>query len=190
MIDDITKQKFISLRAENKSYSQIMATLQICKSSCIKLNAELKTEIAAHRAEQLQALYDQYQMTKEARIRKLGSVLQDINAALEDKDLSEVDPDKLLDYKLKYEKALKEEYVDPPASRDITEITPTSIAELQMDLLTRIKLGTTSGAQAKLEIDVINALQKSYEDITLSEKVEALEALLKTHSGIVSKDVK
>ena len=190
MIDDITKQKFIALRAENKSYSQIMEALQICKSSCIKLNTELRAEIAAQRAEQLQALYDQYQMTKEARIRKLGSVLQRIDAAVEEINLTGIAPDKLLDYKLKYEKALKDEYTDPPASRELTEITPEGIAELQMDLLTRIKLGTTSGPQAALEIDVINGLQKSYEDITLNEKMEILKAILENRNRLIRKGAK
>ncbi len=190
MIDDITKQKFITLRAENKSYTQIMEALQICKSSCIKLNAELRAEIAAQRADQLQDLYDQYQMTKEARIKKLGSTLQQIDAALEEINFAGIAPDKLLDYKLKYERALKDEYTDPPASRSITEITPEGIAELQMDLLTRIKLGTTSGPQAALEIDVINGLQKSYEDITLSEKVEILKALLEDRGRVPRKGVR
>ena len=189
MLDTLTKEQFITLRADNKSYAQIMEALQIGKSSCIKLNAELKHDIALKKAERLQELQQQYQMAKEARIEKLGSTLQRINAALELTDLSEIAPDKLLDYKLKYERALKEEYVDPPAESAPVEITPEGIAELQMDLLTRIKLGTTSGQQAQLEIDVINGLQKSYEDLTLSEKVENLKALLENHSRITCKDI-
>ncbi len=189
MLDTLTKEQFITLRAENKSYTQIMKELQIGKNSCIKLNAELRHDIAAKKAERIQELQQQYQMAKEARIKKLGSTLQRIDAALEMADFSEMAPERLLDYKLKYERALKEEYVDPPAESAPVEITPEGIAELQMDLLTRIKLGTTSGQQAQLEIDVINGLQKSYEDLTLSEKVEALKALLEDRSRIICKDM-
>ena len=48
-------------------------------------------------------------MTKEARIKKLGDTLEGINTALDGADLSTIPPEKLLDFKLKYTEALKEE---------------------------------------------------------------------------------
>jgi len=41
-------------------------------------------------------------MVKEACITQLGETLNHINKALDQKDLNELSPDRLLDYKLKY----------------------------------------------------------------------------------------
>ena len=107
-----TKTEFIKLRAEGKSYSYIAEALHISKSTCTAWETELKDAIAELKQEQLNELYNSYYMTKEARIKKLGETLDEINTALTGRDLSELPPEKLLDFKLKYTEALKEEYID------------------------------------------------------------------------------
>lgn len=111
MIATETKERFILLRAENKSYSQIVDQLHISKSSCIKLSKELNYEIAQAKAEKLRGLYKEYAMTKEARIKNLGETLKAIDKALGKADLDSLSPRELLDFKLKYSQALKEEYI-------------------------------------------------------------------------------
>lgn len=111
MITTETKEQFIILRAENKSYSQITKTLSISKSSCIKLSKELNSEIAQARADNLQKLYNSYAMTKEARIKNLGKTLKEIDKALEAVDFTSLSPKDLLELKLKYSNALQEEFI-------------------------------------------------------------------------------
>ena len=106
------KQEYIRLRAEGKSYSFIAEQLHISKSTCTKWERDLAAEIDELKRAELAELYESYNMTKQARIRKLGDTLGKINEALEQADFSEVDPAKLLDFKLKYTEALKGEYVE------------------------------------------------------------------------------
>ena len=119
MITTETKEQFVILRAENKSYTQIIKQLQISKSSCIKLSKELNNEIAQARAENLNRLYNTYSMTKEARIKNLGKNLKAIDRAIENIDYSAIAPEKLLELKLKYSQALKEEYIPITASKSV-----------------------------------------------------------------------
>lgn len=96
------KDNFIFLRAEGKSYQAIAAELHISKSTCTAWERELKNAIAERKAANLEELYNAYAMTREARIRKIGETLTAIDAALDKADLSQIDPAKLLDFKLKY----------------------------------------------------------------------------------------
>lgn len=52
-------------------------------------------------------------MTREARIKTLGTAIQGIEEALAQKDLTELPADKLLKLKLKYERELRTEYTEP-----------------------------------------------------------------------------
>lgn len=119
MIPVEIKEQFVILRAENKSYSQIIKQLSISKSSCIKLSKELNSEIAQARADNLQKLYNTYSMTKEARIKNLGKTLKSIDKALEAVDFTALSPKDLLELKLKYSNALQEEYIPITACRSI-----------------------------------------------------------------------
>ena len=102
-----TKTEFIKLRACGKSFNYIAKELNISKSTCSSWEKELKEAIAELKQEQLNELYDAYFMTKEARIKKLGGILDKIDDTLEKADLAEVPLEKLLDFKLRYTEALK-----------------------------------------------------------------------------------
>ncbi len=104
------KNEFILLRAEGKSYSFITGALAISKSTCIKWNKELEGNILEKKQDNINELFKAYNITKEARIERLGKTLNKIDQALEAVDFSTISPEKLLDYKLKYTQALKEEY--------------------------------------------------------------------------------
>lgn len=107
------KHEFIKLRAEGRSYSAIAETLHISKSTCTIWGMELKDAIAERKQEQLEDLYSAYYVTREARIKTLGEALDRINAALGEVDLRDIPPERLLELKLKYTAALKEEYRIP-----------------------------------------------------------------------------
>ena len=97
-------------------------------------------------------------MHKERRIQQLGGTLQRIDAALAAKDLSELPADKLLDLRLKYERALKAEYVEPaaPIAGDSLE----AILLQYKAVLERSQSGESTPAQTKAQVTVIKeALQ-------------------------------
>ncbi len=178
MIDLETKEKFILLRAENKSYSQITKALGISKDSCIKLNRELASRITEARAENLQRLYNAYSATKEARVKKLGSSLKKIENAVNEADLRLVPPEKLLELQLKYIQALKDEYTAPAELVDLENVEPRDIYNLFIGLLNRVRQGEATEAQAQRELYIISRLQRSYENVELNDKVEALRIII------------
>ena len=178
------KTEFIMLRAEGKSYSAIAEQLHISKSTCTAWERELKDNIAELKQEQLEELYNSYFMTKEARIRKLGDTLANINTALEGVDLSTVAPEKLLDYKLKYTEALKEEYTgNTQVYRFCDEVRPQDIVAALRDLLNRVRAGDITPEQANRESSVIVNLLRAYDVVEVKAKLDTLEAIMGGRRG-------
>ena len=174
-----TKTEFIRLRAEGKSYSTIAQQLHISKATCTEWERELKANIAELKQEQLNELYSSYYMTKEARIRKLGDTLNSINTALDGADLNTIPPEKLLDYKLKYTEALKEEYTGTATPYSFSKkIDPKDIVEALGDLLARIRAGEVTTEQASRESAVLANLLKAYDIAEVKTKLDALDAVL------------
>ena len=173
------KNDFIRLRAEGKSYTAIAKELNISKATCTAWERELTAEIAEKKKEQLEEMYQAYYMTREARITKLGQALESIEDALSKADLTQVSPEKLLDYKLKYMEALKQEFIDttPAIPLDDT-FNPRDIIVVMADLLKRIRNKETNLDQASREIMVITNILKAYEAVELKAKLEALEDLV------------
>jgi transposase len=173
------KTEFIRLRAEGKSYSVIAESLQISKSTCTAWERELKDRITELKQEQLNELYNQYYMTREARIRQLGETLESINTALDGIDLTTIAPEKLLDFKLKYTEALKGEFTGTaPAYMFEESIEPRDIISALGDLLNRIRAGEVTTEQASRESLVIGNLLKAYEAAEIKAKIDALEAIV------------
>lgn len=170
------RQRFIELRAEGYSYSNIQEELGIAKSTCSKWEKDLEAEIATMKREALATLYDSYHMTKEARIKKLGDTLSKIDTALESADLSEVPPEKLLDLKLKYEEALRKEYA-PPA-KTLGELDAQGIVTAMGDLLNRVRAGELTTEQATRESTVLANLLRAFDTVEVKAKIEELEILI------------
>ena len=173
------KAEFIRLRAEGQSYSRIAETLQISKSTCTAWEREFKDRIAELKQEQLNELYKQYYMTREARIKRLGDTLNNINDALDGVDLSEVPPEKLLDFKLKYTEALKEEYTgDAPAYMFDESIEPKDVVNALGNLLNRIRAGECTAEQASRESLVLSNILKAYDAAEIKARYDALDAIV------------
>jgi hypothetical protein len=173
------KMEFIKLRAEGKSYSNIAGTLHISKSTCTAWERELKGAIAELKQEQLNELYSSYYMTKEARIKKLGDTLDNINTALDEADLTQIPPEKLLEYKLKYTEALKGEYTGSGTPYQFTDrLDPKEIVIALGDLLNRIRAGEVTAEQANRESTVIANLLKAYDTVEVKTKLDALESIV------------
>lgn len=172
------REQFIRLRAEGKSYAQIMKELGIAKATCSSWEAEYKDKINELKADRMQELYNSYYMTKEARIKKLGDTLNKINDALAGADFSTVAPEKLLDYKLKYTEALKSEYIDSEQEAIKEDFTAKDILNSLGNLLTRLKSGAITPEQASKECMIFNNLIKAYENVELADKIKMLEGIV------------
>ncbi|USG61479.1 helix-turn-helix domain-containing protein [Sneathiella marina] len=106
------KTSFVHMRAVGKSYSQISEEIGVSKSTLSNWNSDLEEEIASARAIALDALYEEFFMSKERRIRLLGEQLKRLDEELRSRDLSELSTDKLFGVHMQYTLALKEEFVE------------------------------------------------------------------------------
>lgn len=121
MKDTDTKAQFVELRAKGMSYGAIAKQLRISKSTCSQWNYQLSREISASKNENLDALYKEYGMAREARIERLGKTLLKIDRAIDEADFRGVSPDRLLELKLKYMDRLNQEYKEPVFANDFDE---------------------------------------------------------------------
>lgn len=170
------KTQFVHLRAAGRSYDYIAKELGISKGTCTAWEQELKEAVQDLKQEQLTELYDSYAMTKEARVKRLGDTLNSIEDALSKVDLESIPAEKLLDYKLKYTQALKEEYTGAAASYKLTEsLEAKDIVQALADLLTRVQTGQTTQEQAQREMAVLSSLLKAYDTVEIQAKIKAIE---------------
>ena len=110
MKSTLTKEKYILLKAKGKIQRMITKKLHISKSTCSAWEKKFEFAISEKKQEQLDNLYEMYCMKKNLRIQQPGKTLIDINSSLKKTDLSKIPTEKLLDFKLKYINALKNEY--------------------------------------------------------------------------------
>lgn len=108
-----TKERFIELRAKGLSYAKIAEELHTSKQTLIDWGAEFKEEIANLRAVSLEALQEQFLLSKEKRLEAFGGLLQRIGAELQARDLGDVETPKLFEMFLKTYQSLKEEAEAP-----------------------------------------------------------------------------
>ena len=159
-------------------YRAICKEIDVSKATCGKWNEEFKQQIAEHKKDKLQELYNNYFMIKESRIKQIGETLKKVNKALEDKDLSELAADKLLDFKIKYINELKEEYVYIDDAKSMQEIDAEKIIKEFSGLLERVREGNITPLQANKEVIILSNMLKAYEATTIEKKLDELKGLL------------
>lgn len=174
-----TKLEFVRLRAEGQSYDKIAEALHISKATCTAWERELKADIARLQQEGLNELYTSYGMAKEARIRRIGDTLQRIDTALEEADLTTVAPERLLDFKLKYTQALREEFtgLTPPPAMEAGG-TPEEVQAAFTDIYTRVRRGDITADQAAQEAKTLSAILTAYQAVETKERVDAIDAII------------
>ena len=179
MKDQSTKDRFILLRAEGKSFSAIAKELCISKSTCSEWEQELKAKIAELKADRMNELYEKYYMTRKARIEQTGTTLAKINTAIEQADLTEADPVKLLELKLKYLSALKDDYIDTGRAYDMgNDIEPQQVIDAMGKLLNDVAEGNVTPEQASKENYMLTGILRAMEAHELKTKLDALETIL------------
>ena len=157
MKSTLTKEKYILLRAEGKSQQMITKKLHVSKSNCSAWEKEFESAISEKKQEQLNHLYEMYYMKKNLRIQQLGKTLININSSLEKTDLIKIPPEKLLDFKLKYINALKNECTGKtlnfPESIDLK-----SLILFFQNLINHFKNGEICDNQISAQISILNSI--------------------------------
>lgn len=167
------------MRAEGRSYEKIAEALHISKATCTAWERELKADITRLQQDQLNELYTAYGMAKEARIRRIGETLRRLEDALDKADLSQIPPERLLDYKLKYSQALKDEFTGtstPPAFDQGGN--PEELQAAFTDIYTRVRRGDITADQAGEELKALSALLKAYQAIETDQRIEAIDTII------------
>ena len=118
-----TKRRFIELRAKGYSFDKIAKELGKAKQTLLDWSRDLDQETAQAKALELDSLYESYSLYKEARLKTLGEILSKLKKEVDNRDLTDLPTDRLLDLFLKYEGVVKESLVEPvfKSSREIEE---------------------------------------------------------------------
>lgn len=101
MKDIKTKEKFVELRAQGKSFDRISQDLNVGKTCLVNWSKELAVEVSNMREMELEALREQYFLSKQARIEAFGRLLQKVREEIEKRDLEGVETSKLFELFLK-----------------------------------------------------------------------------------------
>jgi hypothetical protein len=99
--DTKTKEQFVNMRAEGKTYDAITKALNVSKTTLIAWGKELQIDIKNLKTVRLEAMYEQYNITKEARIKLVSEYIDKVRSEIGIRDMSNVSTDKLFDILLK-----------------------------------------------------------------------------------------
>lgn len=182
------KRQFVVLRAKGWSLRRCAEAIGVSKSTLSTWSHELEAEIASLKAMELEALYEQFHLSKEARIQTLGEQVAALRQELDRRDLSEVSTEKLLELLFRWQQALAEDYVEPRplSSRQVERLQDEAGAELDSqqiskeldETLQRYKAGLIDVEQARQELALLVAMLKAREQAELERKLEHIEAVL------------
>lgn len=103
------KPEFVELRATGLSLARIAERLSVSKTTLIAWERELTNEIAEARFLQMQSLLETFKACKAERVKFLGKMYERLTEELSKRDLSEVEPAKLLEMLAKVEGRLESE---------------------------------------------------------------------------------
>ncbi len=103
------KPEFVELRATGLSLARIAERLSVSKTTLIAWERELCNEIAEARFLEMQSVIEVYKACKAERVKFLGTLYQRLTEELAQRDLSEVEPVKLLEMLVKVEGRLESE---------------------------------------------------------------------------------
>lgn len=166
MKDNQKKRAFITARAEGKSYEQIAKDLGISKSTCTKWSKDLEEEITTLQEAQREEIITTYKMQKEARINGLTAILEKIDTAIEEIDFKELSPRELLNLKLQYTRAIREETPEPIEVIGDSDINTIQGIIGQLNFLL-LRAGQIPPATLKANIELLKAKKDILEDYAI-----------------------
>lgn len=141
-----TKERFIELRAQGWSFDKIAKELGKAKQTLIDWSKEYKEEIANRKALELEALYESYYLTTQAKIKNFGTLLNKITEELGTRDLKDINTSKLLELYILFNEKAKDEVIEPIFKSSL-EATEDKVNRLLIEDLT-----ATPGVFTKLKV--------------------------------------
>ncbi len=182
------KTRLIELKAKGRSCRRIAGELNVSKSTVANWVQELEAEIASARAIELEALQEEYGLSKEARIRSLGKLLNRLEGELEKRDFKKLTTEKLLNMMMKYQEKLTAEFEDkdPLSENQITLLKGKSGVKLDAENIAievgrvwqRFRLGQIDESGFKAELTACTVLLRAHDQVVLQTKIEQIESVL------------
>ena len=112
-IDIDKRTKILELRAKGKTFRAIAEEVGVAKQSVVDECKRNDEKIATLKAFELEELYERHRITKEERIAAHASLMARIREEIDNRDLTEVPTEKLIDLYLKQGTALEEQIIEP-----------------------------------------------------------------------------
>lgn len=164
MKDEATKAKFIELRASGKSLRKCASQLHMAKSTCSQWDKEMAMQVASRKNERLEELYKEYGMVKEARIQNIGTLLRNVDEAINWKmqqdtmlhNLLGMDIGKLIDLRMKLHNTLMREYT--PATTPMDGTDANAMRASFMAFMVRVQSGEVTPKEMKVQAEAFAAM--------------------------------
>jgi hypothetical protein len=130
MKDLKTKQKFLELRAQRKSFRAIEEEVGISRRTQAIWEKEYKEELEHLKAVELEAVLERYRLTVKDMVEQYCIDLQRVNEELQRRDLADVPTPKLYDIKLKLHARIDEmspviilhDYNEPEEDEELSRV--------------------------------------------------------------------
>ena len=94
-------KRFIELRATGLSYNKIADQMSVSKPTLIKWSRELANDIKNAKALELETLREEYLLSREHRLKVMGTQLSKLTKEILNRDLSEVPTWRMFDIQRK-----------------------------------------------------------------------------------------
>lgn len=144
MKDAKTIEEFILLRAQGWSFDRIAKKLKTAKQTLINWSGTYAVEISHLKALELEALQEEYFLTKEGKIKLIGEAVKKLKTELDKRDLSDVPTGKLYELLDRYHELARAEAVEP----DFRDEIALKEAKAEAGTVTAL-LGTISSKDAE-----------------------------------------
>ncbi len=109
MKDNETRDKFVELRAQGKSFAAIADELGVSKPTLIDWSRDMQVLIANLRAVHDEALLERYRLTKERQLQALSQQLEIVETEISKRGLSDIPTDKLYNILLRLTEHAREQ---------------------------------------------------------------------------------
>ena len=95
------RQRFLELRSAGHSYNKIAAKLKVSKSSLVRCSRELTNELKNAKALELEGIREEFMVSREHRLRIMGTQLSKLTQEVLKRDLTEVPTWRIFDMQRK-----------------------------------------------------------------------------------------
>ncbi|MCR5775479.1 MAG: helix-turn-helix domain-containing protein [Lachnospiraceae bacterium] len=159
-----TKQAFVLARAEGLSLRKAAERCGISPATAVKWQGTFEKRISREKQNRLEELAAEYSLTKEARLRALGSLIEKLNQQIESLDFRKIPPEQIIRLYLQSLRNAEKEYVTP--------------CKLDMQDLPAMLDAVGSGELDPEQVRAMASASEIHKTAILQEKVKELAGIL------------